>query len=294
MKNRTLFVVVMLLISVYIFIKPESKTYSKLKHIVDNKEVINNEKLKLENYIIGVVAAEMPATFSSEALKAQAVAARTFAFEKLVNKTIDINDIENDKGQAYISKEEMKEIWKDRYEENYKKISNAVIETRGEIITYNDKPIKSYYFSMSNGKTEESKNVFGELNYLVSVDSSWDKNVDNYIVEKKISKEDFINKIELNSNNIEINEIKRNDTNHVEFIVINNIKISGIEFRKKLELRSTDFDINILEDYIIIKTRGYGHGVGMSQYGANAMALEGKKYNDILNYYYHDIKIKKL
>lgn len=294
MKNRTLFVVVMLLISVYIFIKPESKTYSKLKHIVDNKEVINNEKLKLENYIIGVVAAEMPATFSSEALKAQAVAARTFAYEKLVNKTIDINDIENDKGQAYISKEEMKEIWKDRYEENYKKISNAVIETRGEIITYNDKPIKSYYFSMSNGKTEESKNVFGELNYLVSVDSSWDKNVDNYIVEKKISKDDFISKIELNSNNIEINEIKRNDTNHVEFIVINNIKISGIEFRKKLELRSTDFDINILEDYIIIKTRGYGHGVGMSQYGANAMALEGKKYNDILNYYYHDIKIKKL
>lgn len=294
MKNRTLFVVVMLLISVYIFIKPESKTYSKLKHIVDNKEVINNEKLKLENYIIGVVAAEMPATFSSEALKAQAVAARTFAYEKLVNKTIDINDIENDKGQAYISKEEMKEIWKDRYEENYKKISNAVIETRGEIITYNDKPIKSYYFSMSNGKTEESKNVFGELNYLVSVDSSWDKNVDNYIVEKKISKEDFISKIELNSNNIEINEIKRNDTNHVELIVINNIKISGIEFRKKLELRSTDFDINILDDYIIIKTRGYGHGVGMSQYGANAMALEGKKYNDILNYYYHDIEIKKI
>ena len=291
MRNKLLtFIVIIELLSLIVFKVNNKKEY---KHSVNIYKVSNLDKAKLENYVIGVVAAEMPATFSIEALKAQAVAARTFSYKKLINNKIDINNLTSDKGQAYYTKEDMKSSWKESFNEYYDKISKAVLSTKGEVITYNGDIINSYYFSLSNGKTENSSNVFGEAKYLVSVDSPWDVNNKSYSIDTSISKDAFKKTINI-KDNIYINDIKRTSTNHVEYIIINNRKYTGVEFRKLFNLRSTDFNIDINDNEVIINTKGYGHGVGMSQYGANSMAKEGKTYDEIIKYYYQGVMINKI
>ena len=292
MRNKLL--AVLLFIEVIIFVVVGNKSTGKIsyKHTIDAfiKNDINESKL--ENYIIGVVAAEMPASFSFEALKSQAVVARTFAYKKISDNTLSYDLLKEDKGQSYISIDEMKQKWKNDFEKNYKIIQDAVLSTKGEIISYNNEPISAYYFSMSNGITEDSKTVFNEEPYLSSVDSSWDKNEANYEKTVSLDINDFKNKLKLNCENITIENINRSSTNHVDKITVCNNEFDGVNFRKLLNLRSTDFDISI-SDNVQITTRGYGHGVGMSQYGANHLALDGKTYKDIINYYYKNVTIKK-
>lgn len=294
MLNRILIMIIFIQVVIYgmYYFKPNVSFSSDYKVSVDDD--INVDEMKLENYVIGVVAAEMPATFSIESLKAQAVAARTFAYKKLVNKQIDIDDIKEDKGQAYITVKQMKEKWNNSFDKNYEKVSKAVLETKGEIITYKDKPINAYYFSMSNGSTEDSQNVFHEEDYLVSVSSPWDKNVNNFEVTNSYSIGEVLKKLDLSEKGIVISKINRNETNHVENITINNKEFTGIEIRKKLGLRSTDFDITLTNDLVKVKTRGYGHGVGMSQYGANYLGNNGHNYKEILSYYYKDVTYTKI
>lgn len=290
MLNKLLFFVVIIEVALLVVnIDNNKKNYKYSIDILKNNNVDN---AKLDNYVIGVVAAEMPATFSSESLKAQAVAARTFAYRKIINNSLDYDSLANDKGQAYISKEEMKNKWDSSYNEYYSKIKDAVLSTSGIIITKNNMPINAYYFSLSNGTTENSSAVFNDESYLVSVDSSWDKEQNNYEKTITISKDEFCNKLNIKGDII-INNIEKSNTNHVSNITINNVNFSGIDIRKKLNLRSTDFDIYI-DDEIKIVTRGYGHGVGMSQYGANYLANNGKSYKEILNYYYKDIELSKI
>lgn len=293
MLNKLLTFIVVIEIILFIIINPVIKKDIKYRYSINIYKVSNIDKAKLENYVIGVVAAEMPATFSIEALKAQAVAARTFAYKKIINNKLNFDNLEIDKGQAYITNEEMKKNWGSKYNEYYKKISSAVLSTKEEIITYNDEAINAYYFSLSNGKTENSSSVFGEQKYLVSVDSPWDKDNSSYNKSVSISLDDFKNKLSINED-IKINDIKRSNTNHVEKITINNKEYDGVQFRKLLNLRSTDFEIILNNDQVTINTKGYGHGVGMSQYGANSMALNGKTYEQIIKYYYKDVKISKI
>lgn len=293
MINKLLtFIVVVELIFILLF-NPVYKSSKKYKYSINTYKNSNVNQAKLENYVIGVVAAEMPATFSLEALKAQAVAARTFAYKKIINNKLSFDNLINDKGQAYITTDKMKSNWGKKYDEHYKKISDAVLSTKGEILTYNGEIINAYYFSISNGKTEDSAKVFGETKYLVSVDSSWDTNYPSFYASTSIPLEEFKNKININ-NDIHIDEIKRSNSDHVEYIVINDKKIDGVSFRKLLNLRSTDFDINIDNKNVNISTKGYGHGVGMSQYGAKSMADNGKNYEEILKYYYQGVKISKI
>lgn len=293
MLNKLLtFIVVVELVFLFL-INPVIKTKNKYKYSINTYKVSDVDKAKLENYIIGVVAAEMPATFSIESLKAQAVAARTFAYKKIVNNDISIDNLSLDKGQAYINIDTMKKNWGNKYDEYHDKISDAVLQTKGEIITYNDEIINAYYFSISNGRTENSSQVFEEASYLVSVDSSWDQKISSYDKTISMSLDEFKNKLNINGD-VNIGEINKSDTNHVNYIVINNKKISGVDFRKKLNLRSTDFSINIENNTVFINTKGYGHGVGMSQYGANEMALKGKNYKEIIKYYYQGVTIKKI
>lgn len=251
--------------------------------------------LDLEEYIIGVVAAEMPASFEIEALKAQAVAARTFAMHKINTRDGDYDVIAGVADQAYNTVEDMQKKWAEKYDENYAKISNAVLSTKNEVMKYQGKVIEAFYFSMSNGKTENCDLVFQEsLPYLVSVGSEWDnESLNNYEVTKTFSKDEFCSLLSLNCENLEINQIDRTDSNRIKNIVINNQSFTGVQIRKLLTLRSTDFDIE-LSDEIKITTRGNGHGVGMSQYGANGMAKDGTNYQGILNHYYQNIEILKI
>lgn len=243
--------------------------------------------LELNEYVIGVVACEMPASFNYEALKAMAVASRTFALSRENNDYINmsLND------QCYNNVDEMKIKWKDNFDKYYETITKAVNETKNEYISYDGKPIKAFYFSNSNGYTEDVKNVFKEeLEYLKSVSSTWDINTSAYSREIKISISDFIKKV--NVEKIEdINIISRYKSNRVEKVKVNNNYYTGVEFRKLMNLRSADFDIEYNEKEVTIKTRGYGHGVGMSQYGANGMANEGYNYKEILKYYYTNVEI---
>lgn len=266
-------------------LEEEKENSITVNAIIDDKTV----KLDLEEYVKGVVACEMPASFNSEALKAMSVAARTFALYK-ISKGKSLKTTVSD--QCYINNDKMKSKWKNSYDKYYAKISNAVNDTKNEYMTYNDKVIIAFYFSISNGKTENVENVFSQkLDYLVSVDSSWDKKSNNNEKDIKIKVSDFLKKLNLKDDKISNIKIDRSPSNRVNNIKINNNNYKGTKFRSLLGLRSTDFSITYDKDFVYIHTVGYGHGVGMSQYGANYMANDGYSYDEILKHYYTGIKI---
>lgn len=292
--NKKLIYTLVILIPITIisfFFKGTNFIMQKNKQNVD-KYQINIETteelltLDIEEYIVGVVAGEMPALFHEEALKAQAIASRTYLINHLqTNKTIS-NTTDD---QVYLTKEEMQLKWGNDYNEYYNKIKKAVTATKDLIMYYNNEPIKAYYFSTSNGYTASSISVFNEQSeYLTSVESPFDQDNSNTI---EISKQDFCNKLDISCNKISITNIIKDNSNRVSKITINNKEYNGTKIRKLLSLRSTDFTFNIKENNIEITTKGYGHGVGMSQYGANNMAKQGYTYKEILKYYYKDIKI---
>lgn len=241
--------------------------------------------IELEEYLIGVIGAEMPASFNIEALKAQAVVSRTYAL-KNINKLNDTSST-----QVYKDNNQLKKIWGDDFDKYHNKIKNAVDSTKGITIKYNNKYIDAVYHSTSNGYTEDAFNVWGnDIPYLKSVESSWDKNVSSYKRTKELSIEEFYNTLKLDIDEPITFEIIHNKSGRVNTIIINNNTFTGIEFRNFFYLRSTDFEIEIT-DKIIITTYGYGHGVGLSQYGANEMAKQGYNYINIIKHYYTGIVI---
>lgn len=265
---------------------------------VDNSNYILKIKYKgevmeidLEEYVIGVVACEMPASFDYEALKSMAVAARTYALYKVENKkgyVMKTTAVD----QCYIDIEKMKNKWGSSFDKMYNKVKNAVSDTKNEYMTYKDDIIISLYFSISNGYTENCENVFSQkLDYLKSVSSEWDKNYNYKEKEVKFSISDFLSKLSIDGNKITKISIDRTATNRITNIYINGKKFKGSKFRSLLSLRSTDMDIEYDDKYVYIKTKGYGHGVGMSQYGAHSMAKLGYTYDQILKYYYNGVEI---
>lgn len=263
------------------------------------KEVV---KLDLDEYVMGVVASEMPADFEMEALKAQALTARTYIVKKLTsNDSVDlpqgavVGDSVN--YQVYKSSDELKEIWKAAdYESKMKKIKEAVQATSGQVLTYNGTPIDATFFSTSNGYTESSGAIWpNDIPYLTSVESPWDKKSPKYNGKKVVSVVEFEQKLGVSlPNSEEVGEItERTEGKRVAKVNINGKVLTGKDIRTKLDLKSTDFTWVRKGDDIIITTEGYGHGVGMSQYGANGMAAEGKSYEDIVKYYYKGVQLSK-
>ena len=295
-----LFIILIPYLVVTIFIKNNE---IKFKFISNNFVRVKRENTNLieeipfEEYVKGVLAGEMPSSFHIEALKAQAVAARTYVLKKMEeNKSKDYDIVDTIKNQVYLDDETLKKNWGKNYTKNINKIKQAIIETKGEYLTYNNEIITAFFFSTSNGKTENCEEVFKEkLPYLKSVNSSWDLDVNpNYKVEKTISLKEFYNKLGLNYNkNLTIKVLNYTEGNSIKIIKINNKTYKGTDVRYKLNLKSADFTIEQNEDNVKITTRGNGHGVGMSQYGANAMALKGNTYDKILKYYYKDVEITK-
>lgn len=272
-----------------------NKTEQTIRVLRSNNEV---EILNLEDYVVGVVSSEMPVSFEEEALKAQTVAARTYALKQIENKkdlSYDVTDDTNT--QVYQTDEELREKWKDNYDTYISKIKKCVKETEGEYITYNDEIIYAFFFSTSNGKTEDNKNVFGkDLPYLKVVDSSFDAlETTNFEVTREFTKKEFYEKLEINySEKLNVTDLVKTASDRVGSLKINGVEFTGRTFQSKLSLRSNDFVIEENNDKIIITTKGYGHGVGMSQYGANALAKQNKTYKDILKYYYQGTEIQKL
>ncbi|MBQ7136371.1 MAG: stage II sporulation protein D [Bacilli bacterium] len=249
------------------------------------------EIIELEQYLIGVVAAEMPAAFNIEALKAQSIAARTYALKSIQDGKL-LTD--NEKTQSYKDIGQLKVMWGANFDNYYNKIKKAVEATKGQVILYNNNYIEALYHSTSNGYTENSYEVFGySFPYLMGVNSSWDINASSFLRETTFSFEQIEKILGISFNQDTLIEIlERNDSGRISRIKIDENYYTGIELRNLLGLRSADFDINVDTDKVVITTRGYGHGVGMSQYGANGMGNIGKTYTEILKHYYPGTTIK--
>ncbi len=260
-------------------------------------------ELPLEEYIYSVVAAEMPATFETEALKAQAVAARSYALHRKENPSPDhpgacvCTDYTHCK--AYKSKEELDSQWKENSSDYETKIKNAVYSTQGEIITYNGEVALAVFHSQAgSGRTESSKDVWGgDVPYLVSVESHGEQTAPNFYSTVTVPFDEFKKKItEFNPAVIiesydQIGKIEKSDGGNVKTIQIGGEQISGKDMRQIFNLRSSCFTVNADDEKVTFQVTGYGHGVGMSQYGANTMAKEGFSYIDILTHYYSGTQI---
>lgn len=258
--------------------------------------------LSSEDYIFGVVAAEMPALYEVEALKAQAVAAYTFACARKSANSDKQYDITADPttDQCYISESTASDKWGDKAEEYTSKIKAAVKETAGYAVTYNGSLITAVYHAVSTGKTESCKNVWGtDLPYLVPVESEGDRLASDYISTVTLSfeeiKKSLAEKITFpEDGTVSFSGIVRTDSGNVKSIDICNQTLSGFELRELLNLRSADFEPKITDNTVTFTVYGYGHGVGMSQNGANYMAKLGYDFKSILTHYYTDCKVEKL
>lgn len=263
------------------------------------------------DFCIGAVAAEMTPDSEKEALKAQCVAAFTCYSKKRDEQRADPDDSLNgadfsadlENKEIYISKERMKKDSGGLFEDSYNKIAEAVDEVFGEVITYDGELIVCTYFAISSGATEACADVFGgDVSYLVPVASPYDTSAPGYLSKKKISVKEFkrvikdeFPKAKLGDNVKDwVGKAERTASGMVKKIEIGGVEISGTEIRSAFGLRSADFDIDIKDDTVTFTVRGYGHGVGMSQYGANCMAQQGADYKEILQHYYPDTSISEI
>ena len=267
------------------------------------------EEVDLEDYVCGVIANEMPVSFNVEALKAQAIASRTYVVSKMINKCsigngADICDSTH--CQVYSSKEKVFQKWGEiNSDEYWNKIKEAVDETKGKVLTYNNELVLyPQFFSTSSGMTENAVDVFSNsVPYLVSTESKGEEIAPKYETEFPFNITEFVNKIndkykeasitsENLKDNIEI--LSRSEAGGIKELRIGKTKVKGLDFRLSLGLSSTNFEYAINENEIVFKCKGYGHGVGMSQWGANVMAKSGANYKDILTHYYTGVEISKL
>lgn len=263
------------------------------------------EELDLDTYLLGVVSSEMPASFEQEALNAQSLVARTYTLYKVINgskhENVDICD-NSTCCQAWISKEDRLKKWnEEERESNWEKIETAVNTTKGKIVTYEGKPINAFFHSNSGGITDTATNVWGGTNYpyLQAVETSGEDSYTQYASEISVTKEEFISKIkeyhsdftiDFNADN-QIEILEYTDGDRIKTIKIGNLNLSGVEIRTIFELKSAKFQITIEEENIKFNVIGYGHGVGMSQTGADSMAKQGKNYEEIIKHYYTGVEI---
>lgn len=275
-------------------------------YITSQNKIVN---VPLEEYISGVISNEMPASFEMEALKAQAIAARTYLASRKIKKCVKANgaDIcDSTHCQVYTSKAVRLELWDESVrDENWNKISEAVELTKGQVLSYqNELVLYPQFFSTSSGKTENSVDLYwADLPYLKSVESSGEEIAPKFESEVSMTISEFIDKFNnnypssaLNENNIEsnINIISKSEAGGVKEIKVGDETIRGQDFRFLYGLNSSNFTYQIDEESIVFKCKGYGHGVGMSQWGANVMAKEGKSYEEILKHYYTGVEITNL
>lgn len=285
--------------------KYDYKNYGTIQLL--HKKTGEVEEVKLDEYLCHVVSAEMPADYELEALKAQAIVARTYTIYKAKNKKHDNADICDDSTccQAWVSKEERLARWEEsKRESNWQKIEQCVNETKGKIITYQNEPINAFFHANSGGTTELPVNVWGGSGfpYLQVVQTAGEEGYRQYASEAEFSHEELIQKLKTKYEDIQINfenseDIKileYTDSNRVKTVKFGNHELSGVEARTIFGLKSTNFEITKEANKVKFTVKGYGHGVGMSQTGADTMAKQGSNYEEIINHFYVGIEIKEI
>ncbi len=266
------------------------------------------EEMTMNDYLVGALAAEMPAAFNEEALKAQAVAARTYATAHMVRyggRGYKGADVSTDYRvhQGYISEAKQREKWGDKYDTYREKMHRAVRATAGEVATYDGKLIRALYHSSCGGRTASSQEVWDKaLPYLVSVRCDWDADAPRYREEKRVSFADIAANLgeeatamaaSADGSDI-VRVVNRTESGRADLVRIGGQNYAGHDVRGKLALRSANFTARADGDGIIFTTVGYGHGVGLCQYGANGMAKAGCSYRDILAHYYQGIAVQPI
>ena len=255
------------------------------------------EPMLLEDYVVGVVAGEMPIAFHEEALKAQAIAGRTYALRTTENGNKPIAaDVS---AQVFKTVEQRKEQWGKDFKRNEKKVRAAVEATEGKILLYEEEMISAMFFSTSNGSTETAQNFSGsDIPYLQSVESPGEAEVTPKVERKSemsLAKWNKALGTKWDAEQFKALQLVRNPTGRVQKVITTGFEVTGREMRELLGLASTDFDIayDVTNSIVHVTTVGYGHGVGMSQYGAEAYAQKGWTAEQVLLHYYTGTEIKK-
>lgn len=332
MKKFIIYVIFFILICFIIpavFTKRTTKTTSEINEIdnvienqvelINNEYVYNNygtikllhtktgivEDVDIDEYLYSVVSAEMPAIFEIQALEAQAIVARTYTIYKSLNKKHNNADICDDSTccQAWISKQDRLAKWEENQRDMYwQKICDAVNNTKGKIITYENQPINAFFHSNSGGTTEIPINVWGGTGYpyLQSVSTTGEEGYTQYKSEVSLTNNEIITKLKEKyndilidfSNNDEIKILEYTESGRVKTIKFGNHELSGVEARTIFGLKSTNFEILKENENIKFSVKGYGHGVGMSQTGADSMAKQGNTAEQIIKHFYTNIEIK--
>lgn len=301
MKKILFFVVLIVIVPfivVNLFVKEEEIKFNYTNNLnVRVKRDTGIVIVPLEDYVVGVLAGEMPIEFEMEALKAQAVAARSYVLKKMsYNKEKEYDVVDTIMNQVYLDNDYLKKTWGKDYVKKINKLKTAVIETNYQYVDYNGNIADTMFFSTSVGETENSEEVFSnKVPYLKSVSSTWDEISPVYKLNYQFKLNEFLNKLDLPySNFVKLEVIDSTSTGRVKKIKINEKTFDGSVVVTKLKLKSNHFTIKQDGDTINITTKGYGHGVGMSQYGAQGMALNGYSYEEILKHYYQGTSIKKI
>ncbi|MBB3110532.1 stage II sporulation protein D [Paenibacillus phyllosphaerae] len=283
-----------------------ARTYSDYERmqvrvfVTEDKRI---ETLPIEFYVRGVLAGEMPVDFELEALKAQAIAARTYIYRRLKsedtsgNPTVAADVTDTVQHQVYVPLKTLLTQWKGEVKEaNLAKLTRAVEETKGMIITYGGEPIQAAFFSTSNGYTENSGDYWStDIPYLQSVTSPWDKAISpRYKASVTMKLSAAASKLGVKKNAVaSMRVLNRTEGKRIGEIAVGGKTFSGREVREKLELASSQFEWKIDGDDIVFTTYGFGHGVGMSQWGANGMAQAGSTAKQILAHYYSGTAVEQ-
>lgn len=285
--------------------KPGEEAYERLSvkvYLTSDKRM---ERLPIELYVRGVLAAEMPVEFELEALKAQAIAARTYIYRRLYfgeksglpSNAADADVTDTVKHQVYFSLNNLLSRWEGEQKKvNLNKLNQAVEETKGQIITYDREPIQAAFFSTSNGYTEKASDYWEQdLPYLQSVASPWDKELSpRYKETVKMKLVDAAGRLGVKESDIRgMRVLETTEGKRVKEIAAGKKIFSGREVRERLELASSQFSWTIDNEYISVTTYGFGHGVGMSQWGANGMAKEGRTALQIISHYYTGAQVEQ-
>ena len=310
MKNIAAVILVILLLPYVIAMiwNGDSKKEAVTAEVKDKYVIVpygkGEDKIEIEQYIVGVLPSQIPITYQKEAIKAQALIIRT----QLLKVMDDASTVsEKDTGLHYMTPDDMEALWGNaNMEDNYAYLAKLVAETTKEALYYQNTLIEPSYHAVSAGKTRDVSEMLTNTNvsypYFVSVDSDWDRESEHYLQSLELDKTKVIACLQAKEKDLQVTQenlmdnleiLERDNAGYVNSIKIGGVTMTGEDFRSSLSLNSADFTIDEYEGKVRFITKGLGHGIGLSQYGANCMAKDGRNYKEILKYYYKDVEIKR-